>query len=769
MEKSEPSLVPQWLKGSGNTSSSSSSQFQLSSSLLSDNHSTARRERNKPSVISDHGVGRASVSDRTSSAYFRRSSSSNGTTHSRSYNSFNRGRRDRDWEKDTNGYHDEERYHDYDDSFSNMLPSFDKNPFRRSQSLISGRQDETWPRKLRSDLNVANKHNHSSGNDRNGVGITANKYTLECNFPALGAEERKFGAELGRVSSPGLSTAIQNLPAGNPAVTGGDSWKSALAEVPVNVGSSGTAQTVSATVASIVPSKASSGLNMAETVAQGPIRARAHPQLNVESQKLEELAIKQSRQLIPLTPSTPKTSVPSLSEKSRSKIGQHHSSLSLSNSRSGSVRSDGLKTSNESRLQILKPSREMNGFASASKDSMSPTYGSKTVNSPVSSSPSSTASAPFRNSSHSSSTGNAKLNPTSSHLTIEKRTVAQARSRHDFFNLIKKNASQNNNSAVPYPGPEVSPSSSVRSGEVPIKDGTTSIPLDNGNASSAVSDPCLAVSPSSSGLSDEVSSKDGATSIPMHNDNAPFVVSDPGPAVSPSFSEISDEVPSKDDTTSVRLDNGSAPSAVSDPAVSPSSSDISDEVPGKDDTTAIPPHNDNAQSAVSNPGPAVTPPSSEISDEVPSEDGATYISLHIDNAPSAVSDPDPAVSPSSSERLDEVPINDGTSSTPLDNDNAPLSQTSISGLPIQDNSTEMTHNSESSGDSHQCSSNGEKHTTCRVFLGAEEEEAAFLRKLGWDENASEEDGLTEEEIREFYEEYMKLRPSAKHVPRNIRE
>ncbi|XP_047953860.1 uncharacterized protein LOC125200171 isoform X1 [Salvia hispanica] len=38
------------------------------------------------------------------------------------------------------------------------------------------------------------------------------------------------------------------------------------------------------------------------------------------------------------------------------------------------------------------------------------------------------------------------------------------------------------------------------------------------------------------------------------------------------------------------------------------------------------------------------------------------------------------------------------------------------------------------------------------------EEAAFLRSLGWEENG-EDEGLTEEEINAFYQEYMKQRPS----------
>lgn len=38
----------------------------------------------------------------------------------------------------------------------------------------------------------------------------------------------------------------------------------------------------------------------------------------------------------------------------------------------------------------------------------------------------------------------------------------------------------------------------------------------------------------------------------------------------------------------------------------------------------------------------------------------------------------------------------------------------------------------------------------------DEEEAAFLRSLGWEENPGEDEGLTEEEINAFYQEVMNL-------------
>ncbi|GKC16838.1 hypothetical protein Tco_1013620 [Tanacetum coccineum] len=58
-------------------------------------------------------------------------------------------------------------------------------------------------------------------------------------------------------------------------------------------------------------------------------------------------------------------------------------------------------------------------------------------------------------------------------------------------------------------------------------------------------------------------------------------------------------------------------------------------------------------------------------------------------------------------------------------------------------------------------SNGNNHSGPDVILYSEEEEARFLRSLGWDETAEEEEGLTEEEISSFYKN---SRYSAKMTP-----
>ncbi|XVF00739.1 hypothetical protein REPUB_Repub04eG0027400 [Reevesia pubescens] len=591
MERSEPSLVPEWLKSGGSITGSGNSNHQISSSSShSDNHSASRHARNKLSVGSDHDIGRTSVLDRTTSAYFRRSTSNDGSSHSRSYSSSAKGHRERDWEKDINGYHNREkavvsdhRNRNYSDSLDNMLPSmFEKDVLRRSQSMITGKCSETWPRKATKDSSGKNKSNHSSGNGLLNTVSTAvdNKSAFERDFPVLGVEERQVGSEIGRVSSPGLSNAVQSLPVGSSAVAGSDGWTSALADMPVGLGSSGTgvsvaSQNVSAGSASMAPTTMT-GLNMAETVAQGPSRARTPPLLNVGTQRLEELAIKQSRQLIPLvTTSTPKTLVVSPSEKSKPKVGQQQQlpSLSVNYTRGGTSRTDSVKISNESRLRILKPSRESNGVSLTTKDNLSPTNASsKSVNSPLSVTPSAAASSPFRSSGNSPRFATADRNQTPLRVTIEKRPTAQAQSRNDFFNHLKKKSTMNSASSV----------------------------------------------------------------------------LDPGPAVSPAVSEKSDELVTEDSSSSVALQDGGVP----------------------------------------------------------------------------------------------------------------LSELSIANLPT-DNRSEIAHNGDAFAGSQQCSSNGDRHSGPDAFLYPDEEEAAFLRSLGWEENAGDDGGLTEEEISAFFKEYMKLKPSAK--------
>ncbi|KAF8377004.1 hypothetical protein HHK36_030376 [Tetracentron sinense] len=334
MERSEPTLVPEWLKGTGSvTGGGSTTHHFASSSLHSDDHAVTLPTRNRSSVsTSDYDTPCSVLLDRTSSSYIRRSSSSNGSmmhdkdpsAYSRSYSASTRCHRDRDWEKDPLDYGEKERsvlgdYRDrhYSDPSENVLTTrIEKDKSRHSQSKQSGKRGEVWPRRAAADLNIVNNSNHNNGGRLLVGGSIVSgiqKAVFERDFPSLGAEERQGAPDIGRVPSPGLTTAVQSLPIGSSTVIGGDGWTSALAEMPVIIGSSSTglSSVQQTALASSTPGAPSTmtGLNMAETLAQAPSRTRTTPQQSVDTQRLEELAIKQSRQLIPVTPSMPKPSV----------------------------------------------------------------------------------------------------------------------------------------------------------------------------------------------------------------------------------------------------------------------------------------------------------------------------------------------------------------------------------------------------------------------------------------------------------------------------
>ncbi|XP_076918647.1 uncharacterized protein LOC143579145 [Bidens hawaiensis] len=412
MDKTEPTFVPEWLKNNGTSAATSSHQ----SLLQSDDQSLLVRRKSLINV--DDNDSKRTTS--TTSSYFRRASSSNGRL--RSYGSFGR----RDWDKNKEKY--ENKYRDFD-PLGSMLPSrFEKDGLRRSQSNLSAKRGESWNKK------VVGERNGSSNNN--------GKVSFEKDFPSLGSDEKQGDYEIGRVPSPGLSTAIQSLPVGSSdGIGGGDGWTSALAEVPVMVGPNGPGS-VSATV-----SVGSIGRNMAEALAQGPPRAQTAPQLSVGSQRLEELAVKQSRQLIPMTPSMSKASALN-SDKPKPKVGppQLQGSHIMNHSpstRPVSVNADVNKSSSSSsttvgKLHVLKPSRERNG-TTITKECASPTTGTKLPKSP--------------------SVDRKPL--------VEKRPSPQAKSRNDFFNLMRKKAMASNNSsscAVSVDPPELTNDKTSESG-----------------------------------------------------------------------------------------------------------------------------------------------------------------------------------------------------------------------------------------------------------------------------------------------------------------
>ncbi|XP_047175561.1 uncharacterized protein LOC124842988 isoform X2 [Vigna umbellata] len=77
---------------------------------------------------------------------------------------------------------------------------------------------------------------------------------------------------------------------------------------------------------------------------------------------------------------------------------------------------------------------------------------------------------------------------------------------------------------------------------------------------------------------------------------------------------------------------------------------------------------------------------------------------------------------------------------------------------VSDCSSIITVNDNAANEPLKPSSSGENQHIRNPFPFTEEEEIAFLRSLGWQESAGDDEGLTEEEIQNFYEQHMKLQP-----------
>lgn len=486
MERSEPTLVPEWLRSTGSVTGGGNSAHHFATSS-SHTDISPRSTRNRSSKnTSDYESPRSAFLDRTSSSNSRRNLVSNGfpkhdkESNARAYSSFSRSHRDKDRDREKDRLVIEDQWdHDSSHPLANILINrVEKDVLRRSHSVVSRKQVDVLPRRVASDSRNgdSNKHNNVNGMV-SGASIIGgiHKAVFDKDFPSLGTEP-----DIGRVPSPGLSMAVQSLPIGNSSLIGGEGWTSALAEVPMitgsnSTGSSSVQQTVVSAPASGLPST-TAGLNMAEALAQAPSRARTTPQLSVNTQRLEELAIKQSRQLIPVTPSMPKSSVLNSSDKSKpktvvrtsdmiaaSKTGQQQPSSShlANHSLRGHVRSDPPTTSH-GKFLVLKPARE-NGASPTSRDVSSPTNNASSrvasiqlgVAHSVASAPSISPNYPKL----STMERKAAALSLNSGPTAEKRpSFSQAQSRHDFFNLMRKKTSVNSSAVLPDSGPEISSS-----------------------------------------------------------------------------------------------------------------------------------------------------------------------------------------------------------------------------------------------------------------------------------------------------------------------
>ncbi|XP_008801035.2 uncharacterized protein LOC103715244 isoform X1 [Phoenix dactylifera] len=497
MERGEPTFVPEWYKSSTSSASgSSSANHHSGSSSHLDEHRVGHASRNRLLLsVSEHDAPRSSVLLDRSSLSFRRSASSNGSMshdkdsplHSRTYGSFGRCHRDRDREKDID-LRDRDRSHLADNGFCDYSDSFmgsrsGKDTLRRSHSMVSGKQVESLPRRLGNDL----KNGILSGAS---IISGISKTSFERDFPSLGAEEKPGPPEIGRVSSPGLSSAIQNLPKG----IGGNGWTSALVDIPMKVGGNGpvpssTSQT-SATPGSNA-SSSSTGLNMAETLAQAPSRVRSPPQLSVDTQRIEERTRIQYSKLIPVTPSTTKSLALSSSEKSKtkgvrsgdlsgaSKVGQQSSQF-VNLTLRAPARTDTQKVSQVGNFQVLN--RERNGISPTAKDAPSLMNPSR-VATPLSGVQTTSIPAPKSPVKPKLKADSKAGSPSSTHSSFgEKRPTSQAQNRNDFFNFIRKKTPANHSADLPEPSC-VASSCSAKLGEQ-ITGTSTSVNKEQGSSAS---------------------------------------------------------------------------------------------------------------------------------------------------------------------------------------------------------------------------------------------------------------------------------------------
>ncbi|KAG6509063.1 uncharacterized protein LOC121982362 [Zingiber officinale] len=425
MEQGEPALVPQWYKiANGNTSTNG---LRTNSSKRFDENSVGHSPRNR--LLGNH--------DRN----IRRSLSSNESVEkgssgrSQAYSNFRRSR-DRYQDRDFDSRDRENKSLSFDNGFdyhdSVLGVRSEEHALRRSQSLIAERQAESRAKKLGSS---GNNSSPSRGSIIGNIGKTS----FEKEFPSLRVDAKQSFYDASTVSPLGLRTAVQSLPAITPVIIG----TSALAEVPAKVETDGSIHSPVLPTSTVnqasTPGSSMPGLNMAEALTQVPSQVSDVPQLLINTQRIEELNLRKCKQLIPMTPSLPKSLNGSLSDKTKSKVARAGDFNSLSKVAQqshvnqtirSSTNSDAAKISSVGTFQVLN--REKNDIISVAKDGQGV---SKSVN----------VVAPFP-----SAVLPSKI-PTDQNLNIDKnagdrKILSQAQNRNAFFNLLRKKSSSGSTS-----------------------------------------------------------------------------------------------------------------------------------------------------------------------------------------------------------------------------------------------------------------------------------------------------------------------------------
>ncbi|KAG0610892.1 hypothetical protein M758_7G099700 [Ceratodon purpureus] len=406
MERSEPSLVPQWLKGASSGGVGGATHYSQTSSNHQDESggAFALRQRVQPHGVTsggshvDYDAPRFPPSSSTDRAYHsavRRGPGGGSTgindrsiqdreTFSRGYTNFGRSttyrsydagldrsdrdtarERDWDWDRDgrdrgrvLGGFGSEERERDRteqsDSSSAFRRPGLGQvsggryeadipAPLRRVQSMGSAaRALENGEKKAPEQGNLPTAPPTNSGS----LTSSMQKAAFERNFPSLGAQERGavmsgIQSNLGNLvissprpswqgssstrmdgirsaaSSPGLpagGSPGSNLSSTTPGGSNVEVWSSALAEAPTVVNGTAVAPLASPSAAITPPTSALANISvtgnttnppkMVEALVQHPPRVRTPPQYSAEKERLEERALMQSRQLIPMVPKT---------------------------------------------------------------------------------------------------------------------------------------------------------------------------------------------------------------------------------------------------------------------------------------------------------------------------------------------------------------------------------------------------------------------------------------------------------------------------------
>ncbi|XP_074301489.1 uncharacterized protein LOC141632883 [Silene latifolia] len=233
IERSEPSLVPEWLRSNG--SGGTGQQFATSQA---DGHVLAlpRRTRSSKNINNSDSL-HSPLLDRSSSSNSRRTFNSNGfhkhdkNSYTRPYSRYSRSHRDRDKERSviTDSWDSE-----YSDPLKGVFVGRAEDPLWRPQSSTSRRQNEAPSRRIPADMrNSVHKNGSGNGNQSAEVSVTGiQKGSFEREFTMLRVDERPKTPDVLRVSSPGLSRGIKSMSIGNSLSVGGEAWTSALVEVP---------------------------------------------------------------------------------------------------------------------------------------------------------------------------------------------------------------------------------------------------------------------------------------------------------------------------------------------------------------------------------------------------------------------------------------------------------------------------------------------------------------------------------------------------------